>query len=339
MPEPQSSRQASPQGYRAPWWLPGAHLQTVWSALLAPRPSVVLHRLRLDTPDGDFLDLDFGPEPADAAAPLWVLFHGLEGSSSSHYACAILDWANRLGWQGLVVNFRGCSGEPNRQPRAYHSGDSEEIDWVLRTLHAQFASRQLLCTGVSLGGNALLKWLGERGTKADFVAAAAAICPPQDLQAGAEALARGINRGYCEYFLRSLRPKTLAMLTQWPGLLDADRVRRARDFFDFDDAVTAPLHGFTSCFDYWTKSSCRQYLGSITVPTLVINALNDPFVPARVLAEAREVGSSVSLEYPVRGGHVGFPGVGLPGRFDWLPARVARFLAEAAGVSAPGRLS
>ena len=277
------------------------------------------------TPDDDFIDLDLGPAPDRDDAPVWVLFHGLEGSARSHYARSIMAHAAQLGWQGVVVHFRGCSGTPNLKPRAYHSGDSAEIDWILRRVKREQPSRPLRVTGVSLGGNALLKWLGEQGDAARFVQAAAAICPPQDLQAGAEALSRGFNRLYSEYFLRSLRPKSLAMLERWPGLLDGGRVRRARDFFDFDDAVTAPLHGFSSCYDYWTRSSCRQFLGGIRVPTLVINAHNDPFVPPHALAARSEVSRWVALDYPQTGGHVGFPSPGSAGRFNWIPSRVEHF--------------
>jgi predicted alpha/beta-fold hydrolase len=217
-------------------------------------------------------------------------------------------------------------------PRAYHSGDSDEIDWILRRLSSEHPERPLFASGVSLGGNALLKWLGERSEAACFVRAAAAICPPQDLQAGAQSLSRGFNRVYCEHFLRSLRPKTLAMLERWPGLVDRERVRRSRTFFDFDDAVTAPLHGFSSCFDYWTRSSCRQFLGGIRVPTLVINARNDPFVPAQALATPAQVSAWVELDYPDAGGHVGFPGAQGAGRFNWIPARLETFFSNAGEV-------
>lgn len=315
--------------YRAPRWLPGAHAQTIWSALAAPRPRLPLARLRWATPDEDFIDLDLGPAPTRNDAPLWVVFHGLEGSSRSHYARALIAHATRLDWQGLVVHFRGCSGTPNLKPRAYHSGDSAEIDWVLRRLNQEYRLRPIVVSGISLGGNALLKWLGEQEEAAGFVTAATAICPPQDLQAGAEALAHGFNRLYCEYFLRSLRPKTLAMLDRWPGLVDGERVRRARDFFDFDDAVTAPLHGFSSCYDYWTRSSCKQFLGGIRVPTLIINARNDPFVPPQALATEHEVSPLVELDYPHVGGHVGFPSPQHAGRFDWIPSRLEGFFRNA----------
>ncbi|RPH41288.1 MAG: alpha/beta hydrolase, partial [Burkholderiales bacterium] len=196
----------APRGdYRAPPWLPGPHAQTVWPALLAPRPPMAWRRERWDTPDGDFVDLDWADPPTStpdrADRPLLALFHGLEGSSDSHYARVLMAEARARGMAGVVIHFRGCSGSPNRLPRAYHSGDSDEADWVLRRLGARLraggaASPAMLAVGVSLGGNVLLKWLGERGTSAGFVAAAAAVSPPQDLQAGAEALSRGFNRLY-----------------------------------------------------------------------------------------------------------------------------------------------
>jgi predicted alpha/beta-fold hydrolase len=236
----------------------------------------------------------------------------------------------------VVIHFRGCSGEPNRLPRAYHSGDSEEADWVLRRLASQRIAAghtgPLWVVGISLGGNVLLKWLGERGAAAGFVAAAAAVSPPQDLHAGAVRLASGFNRIYARHFLVTLRAKSLAMLKRHPGLFDPQRVARAQDFFEFDDEVTARLHGFASAMDYWTRSSCRQFLGGITVPALVINALNDPFLPPEALALPREVSSAVTLDYPRQGGHVGFLTGGPPGRLDWLPARLFNHLHRASGL-------
>jgi predicted alpha/beta-fold hydrolase len=335
--------------------LPSAHLQTIWPVLVAPRPEVALKRQTWDTPDGDFIDLDFldlsaaanrhpnpqpdsdpppapGTTPIRAAAPLWVIFHGLEGSSNSHYARSMLAYARDQGHHAVVPHFRGCSGRINARPRAYHSGDSWEIDWILRRMALEHAGHPIFAVGVSLGGNALLKWLGEQGTAADFVCSAAAVCPPQNLRAGAVSLSRGLNRGYSEYFLRTLRPKSLAMLERFPGLFDGERVRQARNFFDFDDTVTAPLHGFASCEDYWAKSSCRPFLGGIRVPTLVINALNDPFMPKDQLARPDQVSPHVTLEYPETGGHVGFPGAGRGQPRGWLPQRLACFLSQRIGV-------
>jgi len=236
-----------------------------------------------------------------------------------------------LGWEAAVPNFRGCGGELNRAPRAYHSGDSEEIDWILRRFASEAITqgrpaRPIFAVGVSLGGNALLKWLGERGNAADFVRAALAVCPPQDLQAGASALARGFSRIYARHFLSTLKQKSLGKLAQYPDLFDRERMLSARDFFDFDDAVTAPMHGFRSCYDYWTRSSCRQFLGGIRVPTRVLNALNDPFLPPSALARPEEVAACVSLDYPTHGGHVGFLASAAHGGAAWLTRYLLEFL-------------
>ena len=320
--------------YRAPAWLRGPHLQTIVPSVLARRPAVAYRRERWDAPDGDFVDLDWlASPPPDGGRGLLVLFHGLEGSSDSHYARALMDEARARGFDALVVHFRGCGGEPNRLPRAYHSGDSDEADWVLRRLAARDPRRPLLAAGVSLGANVLLKWLGERGSAAGFVSAAAAISPPQDLHAGAVALSRGFNRLYAESFLRSLRRKGVALHARHPGLVDVGRVAACRDFFEFDDAFTAPLHGFGGALDYWSRSSCRQFLPGITVPTLVVNALNDPFMPASALARPDQVSRAVRLEYPAEGGHVGFATGGPPGRLDWLPRRMFAHFDEVLGTA------
>jgi predicted alpha/beta-fold hydrolase len=323
--------------YAAPRWLPGAHAQTIWPAVLAPRPRVAYRRERWDAPDGDLIHLDWAAATAvpPPGRPMLALFHGLEGSSDSHYARALMAEATSRGLDGVVIHFRGCGGELNRMPRAYHSGDSGEVDWILRRLATRRAAEgrdgPLLVAGVSLGGNVLLKWLGERGTDAGFVAAAAAVSPPQDLHAGAIVLSRGFNRLYTANFLQTLRRKSLAMLERHPGLFDRARVASARDFFDFDELVTAPLHGFDSAVDYWTRSSCRQFLGGIAVPTLVLHALNDPFMPPTALASAREVSRAVRLEYPDEGGHVGFLVGPPPGRIDWMPRRLFAHFAEIVG--------
>jgi predicted alpha/beta-fold hydrolase len=220
------------------------------------------------------------------------------------------------GWRVAIPHFRGCSGEPNRLPRAYHSGDSEEIDWVVRTLQPHFV------VGISLGGNALLKWLGERGGKAP-VQRAAAVSAPLDLPAAGDALDRGLNRlVYTAHFLSTLRPKSLAKLERFPGLYDREKVRAARTFREFDNLVTAPLHGFRDVDDYWTRASCGPWLAAIRVPTLVLNARNDPFLPERaLLAAAREAARCVLLEFPRTGGHVGFG-------HRWLGQRLFRFFEQ-----------
>jgi predicted alpha/beta-fold hydrolase len=256
------------------------------------------------------------------------LFHGLEGRSASHYAHALMHDVANARWSGAVVHFRGCSGEPNRLPRAYHSGDSAEIDWMLRRMRAQHDGA-LYAVGVSLGGNALLKWLGERGASAaSIVTGAAAVSAPLDLMAAGDALGRGFNLVYTRAFLSSLRRKSLAKLTQHPGIYDAALVRRARTLRDFDNVVTAPLHGFMDTDDYWTRSSSKPHLRSIDVPTLVVNARNDPFMPERALPHAHEVSPVVELDFPEGGGHVGFVSAPFPGNLQWLPARILSFFRD-----------
>ncbi|HMV55116.1 MAG TPA: hydrolase [Rhodocyclaceae bacterium] len=309
--------------YRAPRWLAGAHAQTIWPRF-NPGPLPVYRRERWDTPDGDFIDLDWIDGPP--GAPLLVLFHGLEGSSRSHYARAIMRAVRARRWGGVVPHFRGCSGEPNLLPRAYHSGDSDEIDWVLRRLHALHPQRALYAVGISLGGNALAKWAGEHGDDAGRVAhAIAAVCAPLDLAVAGRTLERGFNRVYTEYFLRTLRPGALEKLARFPGIADRERILRARTLHEFDDAVTAPLHGFRSADDYWQRASSKPHLHGIGVPALLLNAQNDPFLPGHALPGPHETSSYVVREFPQHGGHVGFVSGPIPGHTDWLPARLIAF--------------
>lgn len=312
--------------YRAPLWLPGGHLQTIYPALVMSRPVVPYGRERWDTPDGDFIDLDRIAGPS--RSPLVVLFHGLEGCSNSHYALALMHEIRARGWRGVVVHFRGCSGEPNRLPRAYHSGDTEEADWILRRLQSERADRPLYAAGVSLGGNVLLKWLGERGAAAaQLVTRACAVSAPVDLMVAGEALGQGFNLSYARYFLASLKVKSAGMLRSFPGLFDAERARAARTLREFDDAVTAPLHGFRDTDDYWTRASSKPLLRHIAVPTLMLNARNDPFLPASALPAAQEVSPGVVCEFPEGGGHAGFASGRFPGTLAWLPQRMLEFFA------------
>lgn len=308
-------------GYRAPWWLPGAHLQTILP-VARKRPAPHYRRERWDTPDGDFIDLDW-VDSARPDAPLVVLFHGLEGSSHSHYARALMHALFERGWRGVVPHFRGCSGSPNRLARAYHSGDSAEIDWILRRLHTAAGTAPLFAAGVSLGGNALLKWLGEQGTaSARVVSAAAAICPPLDLAVSGHALARGFNTVYTRHFLATLKTKALHKLVQHPGLFDGARLQRASTLFEFDDVYTGPVHGFAGAADYWQRASSRPWLAAIRTPTLLLCPRNDPFVPPAAWPEAADLSPSIHFECPTQGGHVGFLGGPWPGAGDWLPRRL-----------------
>jgi predicted alpha/beta-fold hydrolase len=336
--------------FRAPRWLPGGNLQTIWPARLAPRPGgppPAFRRERWASPDGDFIDVDHLPAghhpdaPHDTAggttddvagsAPTLVLFHGLEGSSASHYSLGFAAVAQRLGWPFAVPHFRGCSGEINRAPRAYHSGDFEEVGWILRRLR-EASHRPLFVVGISLGGNALLRWAEEAGDSASAVAAAvAAVSSPIDLAASGRAIDRGFNRlVYTRMFLSTMKPRALAKWQQFPGLFDRERVATARTLHEFDNAFTAPLHGFKDTDDYWSRASAKPHLRRIRIPALVVNARNDPFVPGASLPVTHEVGRFVTLWQPPHGGHVGFPQGPFPGRWRALPEAVVGWMRESA---------
>ncbi|HSO07127.1 MAG TPA: hydrolase [Pelomicrobium sp.] len=317
-------------GFVAPFWLAGGHLQTVYAATLCPTPRVAFRRERLETADADFIDLDW--VDGDGRAPVVVLFHGLEGCSRSHYALALMDAVSRRGWRGAVAHFRGCSGELNRLPRFYHSGDTDHVAFTLERVRARAGGAPVFAAGVSLGGNALLKWLGE-GAAAAAPDAAAGVSVPLDLAAAGYHLEDGFNRVYTHHFLRRLKRKSLAKLAHHPGLYSAAAVRAARTLHDFDDVVTAPLHGFRDADDYWRRASSKPRLGGVRVPTLVINARDDPFLPAAALPRPDEVSSAVRLEFPAHGGHAGFVSGPFPGHLRWMPERMLAFFAAAVGIA------
>jgi predicted alpha/beta-fold hydrolase len=319
--------------YAAPPWLPGGHLQTIWPALW-PRPSATslqYRRTRWTTPDRDFIDVDWiGGLPEDREKQtLMVLFHGLEGNSSSHYARAFAEYARHQGWAYAVPHFRGCSGEINLAPRAYHSGDYMEIDWILRRFRAAHKG-PIVAIGVSLGGNALVRWAQEAGySAAKAVSAITAICAPLDLAAGGWALGRGFNRlVYTRMFLRTMKPKALLKLRQHPGLFDPKVLADARDLYAFDNLFTAPLHGFKSTDDYWARASAKPHLQEICIPTLLVNARNDPFVPSWSLPGQQDESQHVKLWQPLQGGHVGFPACSGSARENYLPQEVGSWLSR-----------
>lgn len=325
--------------YEAPRWLPGGHLQTIWPALMARRVQAArpaYRRERWTTPDQDFIDVDFlvGSPGWDSIPggrverPLLVMFHGLEGSSRSHYAEAFADWAAACGWAFAVPHFRGCSGELNLAPRVYHSGDHAEIGWILGRMRARHTG-PIVAVGVSLGGNALLRWAAEVGEAAfPCVCAVAAVCSPLDLAAGGHAIGMGFNRQvYTRMFLRTMVPKAMAKWQQHPGLFDRQALLAARDLHAFDDIFTAPLHGFRNADDYWCRASAKPLLPRIRVPALALNARNDPFVPAQSLPTAQEAGPCVTLWQPAQGGHVGFAQGRWPGHVHAMPQAVGGWLA------------
>src|SRR6266508_1384957 len=312
--------------YHAPWWLPGGHLQTIYAQSLGKKYAVRYRRERWETPDNDFIDLDWVDHSTDDAK-LLVLFHGLEGYSLSHYALSLMAIVAEQGWRGVVPHFRGCSGAANRLMRSYHSGDSRGIDWVLRRIKSENSRSEVYVVGVSLGGNMLLKWLGEeREAASTVVERAVAVSTPMDLVAAAGDLDFGLRRIlYTSYFLRYLRPKALAKITAHNLAIDARAVRASLTFRQFDDLFTAPIHGFKDAEDYWTRCSGKPWLKQIRVPTLLLNARNDPFLPSAALPGAAEVSDAVILEFPATGGHVGFVSGRFPGHLDWLPRRILKF--------------
>ncbi len=324
-------------GYTAPVWLPGGNLQTIWGARVSRRhppgdaPVAQFLRERWTTPDGDFIDVDHLAPAPGSAPPLrhLVMFHGLEGTSTSHYGMGFAAVARAQGWAFSVPHFRGCSGELNRAPRAYHSGDFEEVGWILRRLRER-ACAPLLVAGISLGGNALLRWAQEAGDSARATAGAvAAVSAPIDLAAAGEAIDRGFNRlVYARMFLATMKPKALAKWSQHPGLFDRERVRAARSIYAFDDAFTAPLHGFKDTPDYWARASAKPQMGRLRVPALLVHARNDPFVPFASIPPPASPGLGVAttLWQPAHGGHVGFPQGRFPGRVLAMPEAVTAWL-------------
>ncbi len=315
--------------YQAPWWLIGAHWQTVYAPLFAQRPTQNYFRERWEsTPhgkaDGDFIDVD--RIVGEANKPILVVFHGLEGSSQSIYALNLMQAAQARGWRGIVPHFRGCSGEMNRLPRAYHSGDAAEIDWILRRVKAEAPTQPVYVAAISLGGNATLKWLGEQGSDAArVIEAAAAISAPMDLTAAGNALEVGFCKIYTRHFLTTMKAGALEKLKRHPGIYDAEKVSASQTLREFDNEVTAPLHGYRDTDDYWLRASAKPGLVDIQVPTLVLNALNDPFLPAWALPKAHEVSKQVCCDFPAQGGHVGFLQPPFPGHGSYLPQRVFHF--------------
>ena len=321
----------------APWWLPGGHLQTIWPARWARRfeaAAPVWRRERWATPDDDFVDVDFcEATPSHLKRPLLVLFHGLEGSSGSHYSQAFADWGLQNDCDIAVPHFRGCGGSLNLTPRAYHSGDHEEVNFLLHKFK-QMVDEQcrpgLVAAGVSLGGNALMRWAGEQGQSAQkLVNAVASICSPLDLTASGHAMGEGINRQiYTRMFLRSMKPKAMAKLKQYPGLFDANKLMAAKDLYEFDDVFTAPLHGFKNTDDYWLRASALPHMGRIALPALALNAKNDPFIPPYSLPTLEKVSAHVTLWQPADGGHVGFASGSLPGHLKAMPKAVGQWLLQ-----------
>ncbi len=314
------------------WWLPGPHLQTLWPALVRrPRP-VRTTRERFELPDGDFVDLDRTGE----SGPIVVILHGLQGSSRSSYVRGLLGAFLQRGWRGVVMHFRGCSGEPNRLPRTYHSGETGDLGHVVRGLRERHPSTPVAAVGFSLGGNVLLKWLAERGAAAE-IAAAAVVSVPFRLAGAADRLDRGFSRVYTRYLITDLHRTVRRKFRRRPCPIDLAAMRREKTFRGFDDRVTAPLHGFRDAEHYYDVASCRQYLREVARPTLIVHALDDPFMTRDVVPGSGELAPSIRLELSAAGGHVGFvEGVTPWSARYWLEDRIPRFLAEQFDVARRG---
>jgi uncharacterized protein len=326
MPTPPES------AFEPAWWLSHSHLQTLWATLFRRGPRPALHRERLELVDGDFLDLDWLARSGRTCAPdrpTVLILHGLEGSSRSPYAWGMMDALGQWGWNAVVVHFRGCSGEPNRTARRYHSGETGDLAATVEHLISAHGIRTLAAVGFSLGGNVLVKWLGETGAD-NPLRCAVAVSAPLVLERCAERLERGFSRAYQWWLMRSMRASVLSQFSSDRGCpIDRDRVRRSRTFREFDDLVTAPLHGFADADDYYARASGRQFLARIRIPTLLVHARDDPFMYPDVMPARDELASWVELDAPSRGGHVGFVSGRLPWRPRyWLEERAPQFLAS-----------
>ena len=313
-----------PTDFQPAWWLPGPHAQTLWPTLCRRRPRLCLRRERLELPDGDFLDLDWS---AGERGPLALILHGLEGSSASHYVLGLLAAITGRGWRGVVLHFRGCGGQPNRLARGYCAGDTGDMAYVVNWLRRREPTAPLALIGYSLGGNALLKWLGEVGADAP-VCAAAAVSVPFVLDMTARRLGTGFSRLYQFHLLRELKRSYRDKFhRRADGPVTLAELAEIRDFYAFDDRITAPLHGYAGVHDYYARASCRPYLKHIRVPTLILHALDDPFMRPEAAPEIGELAPSVRLELSQNGGHVGFVTGRWPWRAGyWLEQRIPAFL-------------
>ena len=317
--------------YRPAWWVPGAHAQTLWGKFARRAPPLPTRLERWTTPDDDFVDvlrLDADPE-----RPRLFLLHGLEGTVRSHYVGGLFQMARRRNWGADMLIFRGCGEEPNRAPRFYHSGETGDAEFAIDRVLEEFPNAPLVLCGVSLGGNVLLKWLGERGNSLpEEIRAAAAISVPFDLERSSRHISRGFSRVYERHFLETLRRKAATKLARFPGLFDLQAMLRAGTLYEFDDVVTGPIHGFRDAHDYYTRSSSLHFLSGVRRPTLLLSAMDDPFLPSDVLEEVSAIARNnrfLITEFSRRGGHVGFVG-GSPWQPEYYAERCVGEFLEAA---------
>lgn len=313
--------------FKPAWWLHNPHLQTLWAPMFRRQPEITTRKEQLDLPDGDFLDLHWYGE---GNGPIVVLLHGLGGSLESHYAKGMLKTIAAQGWRGVFMHFRGASDRPNRLPRHHHSGDTEDVQTLVEILKQREPNTPVAAIGFSVGGNVLLKWLGETGANNPLVAAVA-VSVPFELLKAANHINSGMTRFYQWYILRDVRDSIERKLKvmKLPIEIASEDLQTIKSFWDFDDQVTAPLHGFADVYDYYTKASSRQFLKRVEVPTLVIHSTDDPFMSKDVLVSANELSAKLILELSEGGGHVGFVAGSLPWKpVYWLENRIPAFFQQ-----------
>lgn len=315
-----------PQNFKPAWWLRGAHSQTIWPTILRRKLRLPIQHERLELPDGDFLDLAWINK--NNPGPIVLVLHGLAGNVESPYIQGILHTINKKNWRAVFMHFRGCSGVHNRLARSYHSGETGDLQFVISKLQKQASNIPLIAIGFSLGGNVLLKWLGETAEQ-NPLHAAIAVSVPFDLQQAADYLNRGASRFYQWWLVRQLRATVKNKFKKITAPIALHNLYKLRSFWDFDDQVTAPLHGFRDAMDYYQQSSSKQFLAKIKVPTLIIHSKDDPFIPHTALPQTHELSPHITLEITEKGGHVGFITGKLPWRpVYWLEQRIIRFLQE-----------
>ncbi len=310
--------------FRPAWWLSNRHLQTIWPVFCRARIRLETRRERFELPDGDFIDVDW----VGRGGPIVIVLHGLQGSAESNYARGLLQQIEARGWRGALMHFRGCSGEANRLPRSYHSGETTDIDWFARELRRREPGTPLAAVAYSLGGNVLLKWLGESGTD-NPLTAAVAVSIPFELGTAADSMESGFSRIYQWYLVRKLKRAVRAKMANgsFELSLSSAELDRLRTFREFDDAVTAPMHGFRSARDYYERCSSRQFVDRIETPTLVLHAADDPLMHSGIIPQPEERSAHVAFEVSPNGGHVGFVSGPWPwsARY-WLEDRIPEFL-------------
>jgi uncharacterized protein len=315
--------------FKPAWWLPNPHLQTIWPYVFKRNIRVGTQCERFELPDGDFVDLVWVGNTENKNRPIVIVLHGLTGSIESPYAPGILHAIAEKGWRGLFMHFRGCSGIPNRLPRYYHAGDTSDVELVVSTIHRRYPHAPLVAIGYSLGGNVLLKWLGETQNN-NPLAAAIAVSVPFELHIAAQRVNQGFSQIYKRAFLRDLRKLLIekSKVTTLP--FEEKLLFEVNDFVKFDSLITAPLHGFKDAHDYYTQASCRPYLKYIQKPTLIIHSKDDPLLSKEINFSERELSSCITLELSEKGGHVGFIKGYVPFHpVYWLEEKIPSFLAEA----------